>query len=381
MKKKHWIALCAILLVVGLSFMACAAAPARMQSANMALAGGYESAAAPAAAPMLERGAVYDMEMTAAEAQLINSMADSVHFEADMLAAADANINFSPGDERAEVPPAQNAFAGRMIVTTFHLQAETMDFDGSISTLTDLVGEFGGYIESSSVSGRSIRFDDHNARWASFSVRIPSNRIHEFVAVFGEQTNIVSTSEHADDITEHYFDNQARLASLINQENLLSGLLETEGAGLEYILEVHRELANVRHQIEVLHAALQRMDQSVNFSTAHINLEEVMQYRQVDDLPTSFGQRVGQAFSNGWTNFIRQAQNNAVHIVWQLPFYLVNLLTFAFWVGVFWLVRRVIRKKKGLQRGERTFAWMRIGQIAHPKRSETPPQAGKDQKD
>jgi len=133
-----------------------------------------------------------------------------------------------------------------------------------------------------------------------------------------------------------------------------------------------------------LYNALQRMDQSVNFSTAHVNLEEVMQYRQVDDLPTSFGQRIGQAFSNGWISFARQMQSRAVNIIWQLPFYLVNLLIFAFWVAIFLIVRKVIRKKKGLQRGERTFQWLslgRVGQTVQPAKSAPPPEAGQDKKE
>lgn len=245
----------------------------------------------------------------------------------------------------------------RMIVTTFILSAETMDFDTTVNFITSATRNFGGYIQNSSVDGRSIRFNDHFARSASFTVRIPSGSIHEFVSEVGYNTNIVSTQEHAEDITDSFFDSRARLASLINQESLLSALLENEGAGLEYILEVHRELASVRHQIELLHSSLQRMEQSVNYATAHINLHEVMQYRPVEAMPVTFSERINQNVSHSWDNFTRQMQNRMINIIWQLPFFATNMLIFALCLAVFWLIRKRIRKKRGKQPGESTFEW------------------------
>jgi len=267
---------------------------------------------------------------------------------------------YAPEIVESALPLPETAPARRMIVTTFNIDAETMDFDASVNFITSATHDFGGYIEMSSIDGRSIRFDDHSARFASFTVRIPSNSVHDFVSLVGGNTNVVSTMEQAEDITESYFDNQARLASLVNQESLLTSLLERDHAELEYILEVHRELASIRHQIERINSALQRMDQSVNFSTAHIRLQEVMQYRQVDVLPTSFGERVSQTISNSWNRFVLQSQNSVINTIWRLPFFMLNLLQFAFWVAVFLIVRKVIRKKKGRARGEPTFEWLNI---------------------
>ncbi|MCL2580574.1 MAG: DUF4349 domain-containing protein [Oscillospiraceae bacterium] len=364
MKRRGWVALCTALLVMCLSLAACAAAPVRSGT--------------PAAAPAPETAV--DGDGFAFAAQEMGWSSDDAEFgmspdmpmaQADVYtvheAAAEEFMSIVTGGGETSV--IQPVAAGRMIVTTVSLHTETMDFDGSVSLITSMAQDFGGFIENSSVGGRSIRFDDHIARNAHFTVRVPTERIHDFVAQLSEHTNVVSRHENADDITDRFFDSRARLASLVNQESLLTDLLEREGAELEYILEVHRELANVRHQIELLHASLQRMESAVNFSTAHIGLEEVMQYRQVDDLPTSFGERVGQAATSSWANFTRQSQNSVVNFVWMLPFHLMNLLTFAFWVAVVLVIRRVIRKKKGLKKGERTFVWM--NSVLPPRKSNT----------
>lgn len=356
MKKRKLLALCSVFIVVIFLLAACAAAPGgrRATSAPAPMASpDLARQAAPTAAGGFMRGESVamdvDMEWSATEAHAD----DFVMVEMEERRYASENV----GSALLSPEPAP---ARRMIVTTFNIDAETMDFDASINFITSATHDFGGYIEMSSIDGRSIRFDDFSARSASFTVRIPSNRVHDFVSLVGGNTNVVSTMESARDITESYFDNQARLASLVNQESLLTSLLERDHAELEYILEVHRELASVRHQIERVNSEIQRMDQSVNFSTAHIRLFEVMQYRQVDDLPTSFGQRVSQATSNSWNNFVWQSQNSVINMISRLPFFMLNLLLFAFWVAVFLIVRKVIRKKKGRVRGEPTFEWLNI---------------------
>jgi len=352
MRKKRFLVLCSVLLAISIALVACSTSAVNYGAAIPAPA-----AAADSPDFFMERGEIgFAAQSTTAR------FTDDVAWAYDMAVEEEAAIFFA-GSGAIEMNMRQAAPADRMIATTFSIDAETMDFENSENFIISAVHEVGGYIENRSVRGRSIRDFAHNERFASFTVRIPSGVIHEFVAVVGENTNIVSTSEHSEDITDMYFDSQARLASLINQESLLNALLENEGADLQYILEVHRELASVRHQIESLYSNIQRMEQRVNFSTAHINLHEVMQYTPVEELPTTFGQRMSQATSNSWNNFVRQTQNAVINMIGQLPFFIANLLWIALLVVVFLIVRRVIRKKKGKKRGESTFEWLDIGRL------------------
>ena len=243
--------------------------------------------------------------------------------------------------ESAPVPGAANM--SRMIVTTFNLQAETTEFDSSVSFLNSAVNDFGGFVENSSIDGRRILHDDHRARSAFFSMRIPSGRIHEFVSLVGENTNLHGIAEFSDDITDSFFDNQARLAALVNQERLLSDLLEREDVDLEHILEVHREIAHVRHQIELINSAIQRMDLAVSFGTVHINLHEVMQYRPMEIMPTTFGQRVNQAMSGSWNNFVRSSQNTVINIIFALPS-LIGFLIFV--IVIIFIIKFFIRQSR-----------------------------------
>ena len=253
----------------------------------------------------------------------------------------------------SSVVPAQQRPANRKIVTTFDITAETTEFDNSIQYIPAVVAAYGGYIESSSIQGRSINDGKYyNTRSAYFTLRIPSVDIHKFVAELDEQYNIVNTEEYSDDITDSYYDSAARLKSLEDQEKQLTTLLE-KGDELQYLLEVQREIANVRYQIESLHSQLQRMDKSVDFSTVRISLQEVMIYQPVDPVPVSFGERVRMAFSDSLRNFSISVQNSLVWFIIDLPFHIANLLVLAV---IFIIARIVIRKCRGLKKGQPTFA-------------------------
>ena len=274
--------------------------------------------------------------------------------DVDMVVEQEAGEPVRPVTLPGEIE--QPTQANRMIVTTFHLQAETMEFDESVGFIESYVHQLGGYIENRSESGRSIGFEDRSARSAFFTVRVPSQSIRHFVTALGEEVNVTHTQESAEDITERFFDSQARLSSLVNQERLLNELLE-EGGDLEFILEVHRELAHVRHQIESLSSSIQRMERAVNYSTVHINLQEVMQLTPVNPLPLTFNQRIQQAMSNSRTSFVNHLQRSIENFIWRFPFLVLDLLGLLFWVVVFLIIRLIIRKRRGRTRGERTFDW------------------------
>ena len=386
MKKKRFLAVCATLLVACFIIAACGAAAVNHSAPAPASAPVPPTAAPPAAGGAFGYGGgafAIERRVEAWGGDVAVDSADVFMEEMEVAAPEFAfqsvQYDMVVGSAARSGPAVQQVAAPRrMIVTTFNISAETMEFDESVDFITSAVNELGGFIEDKFVGGHSIRFDDRVfARSASFTVRVPTGMIHEFVRELGENTNIVSTSENAHDITDSYFDNQARLASLVNQERLLNGLLNSEGAGLEYILQVHRELANVRHEIERLNSAIQRMDQAVSLSTAHIHLQEVMEYRPVEALPTSFAERINQATSNSWNNFVSQTQRSVVNFIWRLPFLIRDLLRLVFWVAVFLIVRKIIRKKKGRSRGESTFEWLnlnRLGKQTPPKTNQVPEQ-------
>jgi hypothetical protein len=99
----------------------------------------------------------------------------------------------------------------RKMVQYRALSIETKEFDDALKAIFSIIEESGGYIENQKVNGVSL-FDrgGYNERRASITPRIPAERLAQVVSAMGNTGNVVSTSSNIDDITDTYFDTQAR---------------------------------------------------------------------------------------------------------------------------------------------------------------------------
>ncbi|MFA6948971.1 MAG: DUF4349 domain-containing protein [Eubacteriales bacterium] len=235
------------------------------------------------------------------------------------------------GETTAALPqtsPTANAASGsagtasevtsqRKIVRSVDLSLETKQFDDAVSALTSKVNALGGYTENSDIAGTSIDMYA-NERFASFTFRIPSDTLDLFITDVGGLCNIVSKSENASDITDTYYDTQARLDSLLTQEKRLLEMLDG-ASDLEYMLKLEDKLSEVRYQIESYYSTLNRYDSYVSLSTVSINLSEVLEYQPATVKPATFGERISKAFTESWSDFADGCRNFAVSFVYAVP--------------------------------------------------------------
>jgi len=208
---------------------------------------------APLAAPQEaaeEKGVFYDMD-------------DAVTGEANELENISTNAAAQP----------------RKIIRNAELHLETMEYKSALEKIPALAEQSGGYIESSSSDGISL-YEKSNTRpsrrSASFTVRIPADNLDSFITSLSTEFNLLNKFENSSDISDRYYDTQAHLSNLQIQEKRLLELLEQAGK-LGDLLEIEKELADVRYQIETLTATIKRMDSQVSYSTVTISLEEVVE--------------------------------------------------------------------------------------------------------
>ena len=216
-----------------------------------------------------------------------------------------------------------------------------MAFDEALREIEQMVSGAGGYIESQSVDGRSIRYQgDYYERYASITARVPSGKLDSLTATLGTLCNIVSQSEQRDDITDTYYDAQARLDSLNIQEQTLLDILE-KAEKLEDVIELQKALADVRYQIESITASLKRMDSQVTYSYLNLSLREVVEYQEAISKPKTFGEKFSLALSRGGEHFVNSTQGFVLALAEGLP-------TLLLWVviigGVALLVRALLRR-------------------------------------
>lgn len=321
---KKTIALFLSLLLPVLLLVSCGANGGAKEAYDMAREAepnGYAYAASSADAD----GGFYAKEMPAETAELYSKKA-----------------GYSEEKREADTPSVTDS---RKIVKTVELNLETLEFEKTVAEIEAKVKGIGGYIENSHVSGSEINYRGTVQRNASFSLRVPAEKIDAFTDSVSENVNVLSRSDNARDITDTYYDTAARIESLEIQEERLTEMLK-DAKELQYMLEVERELANVRYQLESYLSQLKRFDSQVSMSTVSIYLQEVVKYEPVVTQPKSFLERVGNAFAGAWENFVDGLQEFVIEFIWALP----GLIVFALVVLVIVLIIRAIvrahRKKK-----------------------------------
>ena len=237
---------------------------------------------------------------------------------------ADTAYGYEGNTAAAPAPNPSTALSNRKIIRNADMSVETLVFDTFVEQLTGSVEGFGGYIESSSVGTRSYR-SDHPLRYARYTVRIPADRLDEFLNTVSGLGNVTSVSTGLRDVTTSYVDSEKHLESLrVEQEALLEIL--AKATTVEDIITVQDRLTYVRYQIESYEAILRTYDDQIALSSVNLTVNEVEKETPVEK--ETFGQEVSRRFNeslesvgNGFKSFAAWFLGNAPEIVVVLLFF------------------------------------------------------------
>lgn len=186
----------------------------------------------------------------------------------------------------------------RKIIYDAEVTVKVEDHQEASAELEAWVEKAGGY-----VSARDLQKRTGDAVTLMVTVRVPAEsfggameRIARLGYVTGEQTR-------SDDVTEDYYDVQARLDNARKGEKQLQSIMEEKAGTLEEYLAVQRELSDVREKIERLEGKLRVWDDLVDFSTITVVMQEDAEYAPPP--PPTFASRISDGFSGSvkalWT--------------------------------------------------------------------------------
>ena len=189
-------------------------------------------------------------------------------------------------------PTSSLPLVGRKIIRNADLTVESLEFEAFMNAVLAKTNELGGYVESNNVTNRSGYYKN-TLRSARMVVRIPAERLDEFLSAVNGAGNVVSSSENVDDVTDSYVDTEARLRSLRTEYETLLGLLE-RAETLDEIITLQDRLSNVRYQIESYEARIRSYDSQIAYSKVTLIVSEVERETAVDE--ESFGAEVSRRF-------------------------------------------------------------------------------------
>ena len=264
--------------------------------------------------------------------------------------ALDSVVNTSSQSKEDGMTVEEVQTYAEKIIYTGHVYMETTAFDEAVAALDHAVAQYGGFVQDSSVSGNAQYNDDGSTvicdRWAYYTVRIPTDKFSDFMALTEGIGNVINSSRNAQNVTSQYTDYEARLESLYTQEERLLAMLEESG-DLESLITLEARLSEVRYEIESIERNLRNLDQKLAFSTVNLELREVEIYTPTATVQRTFGEKLSDAFADGWKGFVRGVQRFILWFAEALP----GLVLWAVIIGggvltFFGVKKRIVRKKK-----------------------------------
>lgn len=235
------------------------------------------------------------------------------------------------------------------IIYTGHVYMETTAFDDTVAALDKAVKEFGGFIQDSNLNGYASYDSDGSSvirdRWAYYTVRIPADKFEAFMTLTEGIGNVTNSSRSAQNVTSQYTDYEARLESLYLQEERLLDMLE-KSTDLDSLITLEARLSEVRYEIESIERNLRNLDQKLAFSTVNLEVQEVEIYTPTVTAQRTFGEKLADAFGDGWRGFVRGVQRFILWFAESLPGLILTAVIIGGGVLVFVRVKKNIRKKK-----------------------------------
>ena len=209
-------------------------------------------------------------------------------------------------------------------------------------TWKDKLGKAGGYIENSTLSSYG------SYRYASYALRIPADQYRYFCDITSEIGHVLSINENVENVSEAYFDSEARVSSAKAKLESLQELLK-KAENMEDIITIQNAINDVEYDIDYYSGNLRRYDSLVSFSTIYLEINEVGRLSGTEEPAIGFGQQLSQAFKRGSENFVSGIQDFALgfarHYVGWLIFIIIVIAIIIF---IKLLVKRDKKKQQKL---------------------------------
>jgi hypothetical protein len=198
-------------------------------------------------------------------------------------------------DEKAVTAGTAQEITPSMIIRTGQASIEVEGLDPAVIKLRQLATQMGGYVANSSFSGGRDQ-----VKTAMLELKIPAAKYDQAVGGLNGLGKLESINTAAEDVGEEYVDVAARVANAHRLEERLVSLLATRTGKLQDVLDVERELARVREEIERNEGRMRYLKTRAAVSTLSVTLHEP--YPILGRTP---GQNpLAVAVRQAWRNFV-----------------------------------------------------------------------------
>ena len=177
----------------------------------------------------------------------------------------------------------------------FEFQSENIESD--YTAILGILPKYNAYVERENKDKSESRINYNlNIRVESNSYDSLYNQLNTFAKLLDNKYS------NLEDVTERYYDLKSRIKNKKALEERYITLLN-KTTTIKEILEIEKNLNDIRTEIERLEGQYQQLNQQIKFSTIYLEFYEI----RSDITKTSrerFGSRIVDSMSNGWQGLL-----------------------------------------------------------------------------
>ena len=182
---------------------------------------------------------------------------------------------------------------GKMIERTASLSLIVKEVAAARTALEEIAKQHDGYFAELNTSG------EPNARTLTASLRVPADQLDSTLADLRKLGQLDEEKQGGEEVSQKYVDLKARLENGRHTEKRLNELLAKRADRLKDVLDVERELASTREDIERMEAQQRNVENLVNYASISLSLSE--EYKPTLNLaPPAVGTRMRNALVDGY---------------------------------------------------------------------------------
>ncbi len=164
--------------------------------------------------------------------------------------------------------------SNRKIIYTASVELAVEDFSGTPERVAELARRYDGYLAGSNLSGQT-----GESRRGTWTIRVPVERFEEFVKSAKGLGEVVRATTDSRDVSEEYFDVEARIRNKTKEEERLLALLEERPGKLEDVIAIERELSRVREELERMQGRMRVLADLTSLTTVELSIIEIRNYQ------------------------------------------------------------------------------------------------------
>jgi hypothetical protein len=195
--------------------------------------------------------------------------------------ASQANASQLASQANASQLARRDLTGGLLIARTATVHLLVADVDQARAVLERQLGSNQGYVSRLAVTGERPA-----ARALVATVKVPTDQIDATLAVIRSLGRVQDESRGSEDVTAQSVDLDARLANARRTEQRLVAVLAQRTGKVSDVLEVEREIARVRGEIEQMEGSRKRLTTRIDFATIDLRFEEERHAGLTDSSPS-----------------------------------------------------------------------------------------------